>query len=498
MLAVAAIVAANCTIAPYQPDPFDPSFRVPVGSGLETPAGHAAAPAPTNPRPQPTHALVLDEVLAAVTRHYPPYLSALLERDLASGRLRQAMGGFDTQAVAKLGNTVQGYYEATSLEALLEQPLGTGDTVYGGYRVSDGFLPDYDKRRTQDDGELVLGGRLPLLRDRSIDRARANVRQARIDVELADPVIARARVDFVRSAARTYYTWVAAGQRLGIARELLRLASDRVDAIRAAVERQFLAPIDVDDNQRLIAQRQVTVVRAERLLQQAALELSLFLRDGDDTPIVPDPQRLPSTLDAPTAWQPPSLAADTELAMRQRPELRRFQLAIARTETDRALAENQTLPELDIVVEASRSLGDGPYSDRTAEQLFVGGELKWPLQQRDARGRLEQATAQLSRLQLEAQFARDRVVNEIADVHSALQAAIGQIDAARQNAELADRLVGAEQRAYELGRSDLFRIQVREAQLAEAKGQQVDAVLDWYRAMADYRAALATDAVVAR
>ena len=69
--------------------------------------------------------------------------------------------------------------------------------------------------------------RLPLLRDGNIDRRRAALWQAQIDQELADPIILRQYLDFTRSAALSYYTWVASGQRLALAEELLRIAKDR-------------------------------------------------------------------------------------------------------------------------------------------------------------------------------------------------------------------------------------------------------------------------------
>jgi outer membrane protein TolC len=492
------LLAGACTTDRYRPAPFDPGFRPPVGTAIRAPG--AADTVQPSRRPQPTEPLQLGEVLQSVLERYPPWLSTLLERDLASGRLLQALGGFDTNLSAKLGGQLDGYYESTTLDAMLEQPLVSGDTIYGGYRISDGFLPDYDKNRTQDNGELVLGGRLPLFRDRTIDRRRATVKQARIDVELADPTIARARIDFVRAAQRTYYAWVAAGRRLTVARELLQLASARSADLARAVERQFLAAIDVTDNDRLIAQRQVFVVRAERQLQQAALELSLFLRDTDDAPIVPEAVRLPTDFGTGAEPAPPALAslqADVELAIRQRPELRRLQLQIDRVDTDRQLAENQALPNLDLVVEASRSLSNDPYRDPNENELFVGAELKLPLQRRDAQGRLAQATATLARLRLDQQFARDRVVNEIADIRSALQAAFDQIAATRRNVALAGELVAAERRSFELGRSDLFRIQQRELQLADAQALAVEAELEYHRAGADYRAALGSDGVAA-
>lgn len=499
-----------CLLAPsacapnrYQRPPIDLTYRPPQAVESLLPNESLPAPSPGADRADgtapgttggtttvPAAPVTLGAVVSSVTSRYPPYLSTLLERDLASGRLTQAMGGFDTRLGGKVGGTLQGFYEATTAEGLVEQPLATGDTVYGGYRVSDGFLPDYYDLRTQDDGELVFGVRVPLLRGRATDARRAAVRKAEIGMELADPVITAARIAFVREASFAFYNWEAAGRKLVIARELLRLAEDRQDGLRRAVEREFLAPIDLTDNERLITQRRVLVARAERAFQAAALALSLFYRADDDRPIVAGEDRLPPAVA--TAPQLPEESTEQAVttAMRQRPEFLRLQLQIDDTETDLELARNDTLPGLDLLVEMQNPLGDGPYEDREDFELFVGGRLDLPLQQRAARGRAQVAETRLSQLRLEQAFLKERVVTQVLDARAALQNALAQIDATARNVTLAQEMVAGEQRAFELGRSDLLRIQLREAQLADAQTLAVDARLAFERAHVDYRAVL--------
>lgn len=89
------------------------------------------------------------------------------------------------------------------MDAGFEQFTGIwGATVFGGYRITRGdVLPDYDSIRTQKDGEPRLGLRVPLLRDGSIDRRRAQLEKARLDREIADPLIQRQQLDFVRAAS---------------------------------------------------------------------------------------------------------------------------------------------------------------------------------------------------------------------------------------------------------------------------------------------------------
>ena len=95
---------------------------------------------------------------------------------------------------------------------------------------------------------------------------------------------------------------------------------------------------------------------------------------------------------------------------------------------------------------------------------------------------------------IEERFARERIVNDIADARSATRAALDQIGSTQRNVQLARELVTAEERALERGRSDLLRIQLREVQLADAQVLELDAQLAYRRAQADLRAALAHDA----
>ncbi len=495
----ATVALAGCAPKVFVPRPLDAALLAPQGAEVVEASRDIAArpgmsPPPSAPLPdvaQPISGeLGLDAVLASVATRYPPLLAKLLQRDLASGRLQQAMGSFDTYLSAEVGGRVQGYYESTVAQGLLEQPLATGDTIYGGYRISDGLLPDYYRDRTQGDGEVVFGGRVPLLQNRRTDGRRAGVRIAELGVQLAEPEIRRARITFVREATSSYVRWRAAGQRLAIARELLRLADDRDAGLRRAVERQFLAPIALTDNERLIAQRSVYVVEAERAFQRAALELSLFLRDEDDLPVVPSEANLPRAAQLPLAGPETTLEEDLELAARRRPELELLQLRIDQASAEADLAANQTLPQLDVVVEGAASLSGRPYADREDLELFVGGQLKVPIQRRRALGELQQAEAKRSKLRIEQGFLQDRISNELLDARSAMRAAAQQVELNEQNVDRAALLVTAEQRKFDLGLSNLLNVQLREGQLASARAQRVDARLRFDLARAAYRAAL--------
>ena len=437
--------------------------------------------------------LLLPEVLTSVQTLYPPYLAALIEQDIANGRARQALGAFDLNLSAGGSFNPAGYYDGQTAYATLEQPLSNwGGSVYGGYRMSSGFLPNYSKDRTGSDGEAILGFRLPLLRDGSIDRRRASLFQARIDQELANPLILRQHLDFIRAATIGYYNWLAAGQRLTLAEELLRIAKDRDEAIAEQVKHGASAPIVQVDNKRLVISRQIAVVQALRRFQASAIELSLFHRSsGDDQPIVSSRTRLPASFPPHPEPSASQLVADIAKASIFRPELRRIELTIEKAEIERKLAKNSLLPNIDIGVQANQGAGS---KDIEPTEIEAKIEFKMPLQRREAKGRVETADAQIQRLVNEKKFARDRIEADVRDAHSAMVASYDQLKQTRLNVDLSQQLEAAENERLKQGAADLLALQIREQATFDAKVLEVEAQAEYFRAKANYRAAMAADA----
>jgi outer membrane protein TolC len=434
--------------------------------------------------------LKLETVLDCVKGKYPPYLMALIERDIAAGRLRQAQGAFDLNFLARGAFNPSGFYDGSSGDFVFEQPLPFwGGNVFAGYRVSSGALADYDKSRTQIDGEVRAGIRLNLLRDGVIDSRRASLWKARLDQELADPFIQRQRIDIIRAATRAYYNWVAMGLRLGVTEKLQGIAQNRDDGIKELVTKGQLAPIVKVDNERLVISRKIAVVQARRRFEAAGIELSLFHRDERDQPRLPGRDELPTKLPAAKSTGEKQVGPDIVKAFSLRPELRRIGLVMDKLGIDKRLAQNALLPHLDFTASVAENIGSSPYKDLAETDASVGIELRIPLQRNEAKGRLQATNAELERFTVDAQFARERIVAEIRDSWSAQKAALEQISQTARNTDLAHQLEEAEKKRFEQGAADLFALQIREQAAADAELLEVDAQADFFRALADYQAA---------
>lgn len=450
----------------------------------------AQVQAPALPSPPRVAPLGLDEVLASSRFHAPQVLEALARVRGAEGRLLSAQAAFDTVFSVDADTRLTGFYDGRDMQVKVTQPLGNlGGYAYGGYRVSGGKFPIYeDDRYTSRLGEVKAGAVLSLMRDRMIDDRRFGLVQAEADIAIADADRLMVAIGVQARAIQAYNNWVVAGLRLRIYSELLALARDRQAGFVRQVAQGARPQILLTENEQNILRRQTLVVQSEQALAAAAVSLSLYFRDADGRPLVPDPARLPDRFSDPirAPAQPKALVA-------QRPDLRTIDLRIKQAGQRLALDRNAFLPRLDLKVEASNDFGStgqgGP--SRNGVDSRVGLTFTLPLQQRAARGRIAQTRAELEAARQRRRFVEDQIITDIDALGIAVATTARLSTLAADEADRAGAMAVAERRRFEMGASDFFLVNVREEAAADAKVRQLDAAFRRIVAHADLAAATA-------
>lgn len=451
------------------------------------------APArPADAAPPPAAWLQLEEVLQSVERHYPPLLIALQDRVIADADVTLAEGRFDLNLQSGYEGDYLGFYRSDVYKAQAQQATQfQGMSYFAGYQLGRGNFASYDgKLQTDSLGQYRTGLRLPLFRDREIDPRRAELQKAFIGRRIAELGVEQQRLIIVQFATRRYYDWLAAGRRYRAAQDVLRIAEQRDQQLKEASALGQIPQIDVTDNLRAILTRRATVVEAERALQLAAIELSLFYRDAAGEPQVPEPVRLPPDFPSMQAISEARLLDDIELALRRRPEIQRFAAQRDQVEVDRRLARNQQMPNIDTQIAFVRETGDrlvrrGP-NDLIASVIF-----DLPYQRRQAKGRELAAQARVSQFDQRERFARDTVAAEVRDAYSALIAAYRRAEVLTQELEVTRQLEEAERVRFSLGDGNLFLVNLREQATFDTEIRQVGALNEYFRARALYEYAIA-------
>lgn len=441
--------------------------------------------------------LGLEDVLASVRRQYPPLLAARLEQDIANGKVRRAEGAFDPIISAALMARPKNYYEATNGNLMVTQPLrNSGGKLYAGYRLTSGFLPSYERKiRTADGGEAVVGFSLPFLRNREFDDRRAAFTQAELDRELTRPEILRQYLDFMRASRVAYYNWVAAGQELEAAETLLSVARDRDAALAQQLAEGAIAEIVRIDNKRLVVSREIGVVNARRAFEAASIALSLFNRDAiTGVTVMPEREQLPEGFPPLRLLDELTLINDRGRALFRRPEIRQIEIFMAKAQVDRRLARNDLKPNLDLTMELNQALGGNLPKDIESTEVTALFEFSVPIGRNEAKGRIETITANLAQLAQEKEFARDTILADANNSFSALTAAYEALEQTSENVRLSKILEDAEKEKFDEGASDLLAVQIREQATFDARILEINALQAYFKALADYLAAVAKDA----
>jgi outer membrane protein TolC len=466
-------------------------------AAVDTPAEEMALPDPIDERPAlgPTEPITQERVVDAIYQSFPLLRLAILERQVASGKNVAAMGAFDTKLYADSMNEPEGFYQTYRNSVGFDQPLMSGGSVFGGYRLGRGnFEPWYGNRETNDGGELKLGLAVPLWQNRLIDERRAELWTTTFGVQGVEPEIRTQLLTFVRDGSIAYWDWVAAGRTLVLAEQLLKIARDRDTKMRIQVREGDLAEYLVTDNERILVSRRVKLLESQRKFQTTAAKLSIYLRLDDGRPFVPGRDLLPEGFPEPSAVNRDLLEQDIVFAQERRPEITSLDIQRRVYDVELNQARNLTQPELDATVMNSKDVGGPTKSrDKTPYELEAGVSFAVPLQRRKAYGKLQAAQAKLAQLVAKRQYTADKIGVEVRSAVIALDLAFQAISQAREAIRLNEEMERFELIQLEGGKSDLLRVNLRETATFDSRVTEVEALVRYYESLAEYRAAVAAD-----
>jgi hypothetical protein len=441
------------------------------------------------------NAPALMDVAVSIHNTFPLLEAALQQNVIAAGDQLAAWGAFDTKLKGLSESGPLGFYETYRNSFGVNQPLYGGGEVFGGYRVGRGdFQPWYKERETNAGGEFKAGIRVPLARNREIDARRAELWRKSYERQRVVPEIQAKLIKFVRDGSIIYWDWVAAGLKVRISERALKLAQRRNDAIRTFVELGRLDPPEKTDNDRSIASREAKLADLRRKLQQTAIKLSLFYRTLEGQPLVLE-DSTQGVFPVPSLPTQPQLLQDLASAVASRPELADIDAQLRQVRVDLAEAQNNLQPLLDAQIVGSEDMGAPASSKRDKSQFELEAAFifEMPVQFRKALGSRQKAIGKFQKISAERRFVVDKIRADVQAAFAALVNAFEQLEQAGEARALAEELAENERKLFLAERSDLFQIALREQIAVEAAEAEVDALLTYFIAKAEYDAALARD-----
>lgn len=439
--------------------------------------------------------LNIEDVYQLVDQQYPQVNITRKERVIADNKLLSSQGAFDTSFNAKSEVRPLGYYTNGWYDFYLEQPTTLwGMTFFSGWRTGLGKFATYEgKPETNLLGEYRTGFEIPLLKDGFTDRRRTNITQAQIKQNEADLKIVKKIIESRQQAASKFWKWVSAAKNYIITQNVLNIAILRDKNLQDSSKLGNIAPIELVENKRLIYQRQNSLISAERNLEQAANELSIYLRDKDGNTYTPKLSQVPTSIRY--TKNKDIFENSLQKALNNNPELKIISNNLESMNAELNYLNNQRLPDINIAVAVSKDAGPG---SETREPLVLdaGFRVKAPLWMRSAEGKINEQKAVIEQANLQYNFVKDQVKIDVKNVHIALDTAYKQIELAKQELELSIKLEQAEKEKFKLGDSNILFINIREQATAEAKIKEINAIINYNQVLADYKAVLSDQGII--
>lgn len=437
--------------------------------------------------------LTLAELLKSVEKSYPLVLAAEKLLTETEYNYLAAEGAFDLQFKSMGTTKPTGFYTNNAADTVFEKPTPLGGTsFFAGYRIGRGTFPVYDGRRqTNDYGEVRAGAIVPLMRNREIDKNRADLRKADIDRKLAELSIQKLKIEVIKEATKRYWKWVASGQEYLVNKDLLEIAKSRQQQISQRIKLGDIPKMEGTENDRAILQRESQFVSAEREMQKAAIDLSLFLRAADGNLILPTTDRLPIGFPKPIDYKGLELEKSIKIAWKFRPEIQDYEFKREKVRVDQDMGYNALKPQVDLVVAGSQDFGPGSVT-RSKPELEASLVLNVPIQTRRPRGMIGAAEAKIAQLDQELQFSKDKIKTEVQDAISEVIASAKRVSVTQNEVELARKLEEMERDRFSLGDSTLLFVNIREQTSAEAAVREIKALYDHHVAVANFQASTAT------
>ncbi len=438
--------------------------------------------------------LLLEQVFQIIDDRHPKLRGSVIERQVATAKRLEKQGAFDPILAI---STDYLRYNSSSKRGKVSEAFGIGTEVNFLTRSGIKFFAASNLNlgatksplsATGDAGEYTFGLKVPLFRDFRVNAKAVGEQQAFLGETQAEIGITQTRLELFRKAADDYWNWVAAKRRLDVARNLLKLAEIRNDAIRQRTIAGDLPPIDAVEAEQEVQRRQAALAKAERDFQKAQfkLSLSLWLDDVTTQPLPDEGSVLDVTLQLePTAVTDAEIQDAIQLALQRRPELQAIAVLRDVTRLDLDLARNQRRPILDFALVPGRDLGPGGIGTT----LKAGFIFELPLRQRTADGRIAQAQLKLQKLDLEERTLRQQIITEINDTASAINTAWQRYLATKRELEAAIVLERGENQRFLLGDSSLFLVNQRERATAEARNKLIDVQAEYEQARTALRLA---------
>jgi outer membrane protein TolC len=393
-----------------------------------------------------------------------------------------------------------------------QQNVRTGGTFSASYNTNrmDSntsfmlFSPQYNATTT-------LSFTQPLRRNLRIDQNRGQIKLANLDLKISDSQFKAKVVDIIANIQGQYWDLAGAIRDYDIKRESVRLAQTTLRDNTRKVEIGTLAAITVTEARATLAQREGDMILAEEKIYDAENTLLTMISKDRKAEIW---SRLIIPTDTPDFQEyKVDLAAAIDTALKNRPELEQSDIALQKYDINQRVSEESRKWQFDLKGTFGTTGVAGPQSyitdPLTGQQvilidpsmvggvgnayklLFTGGYTNWsvafnvqiPLRNRTADSQIAQIKIQRRQEVMKRKNTEQQIQAEIRSAVQKIETNRMLVESAKASCAYAEEQLKGEQKRFEGGVSENFRVLDRQANFSAAQGAELQALISYKKSI---------------
>lgn len=413
--------------------------------------------------------LTYNEYLGFVKKYHPMVKSANLEVTSAQANLMMTRGGFDPKIEVDFNKK---QFKDTEYYSLLNSsfkiPTWYGIEVKAGFDNSEGVYVN-PQNTLPNQGLTSLGISVPLGQGLLINQRMADLRKAKIQIQLSQAERKLQAIEVLYNASVAYFNWKRNYSEVQLYTEYLQNAEIRFKGVSSLIINGDKPAIDSVEAGIIVRNRKLNLEDSQLKLMKSKLELSNFLWLENNVPlelqdtIIPE-ENLENTIKE--TLKTNELLVET-ISIENHPKINSLQSKLGILEVERQLKANSLLPKIDV---GYSYLSEPNYWDDTNfDNYKVGVNFSFPLFLRKERGGLQLAKFKIQDTQYDLDLERVQLKNKI----TAQQTEINSLE--RQRKLISDLvkdyniMLSSEERLFSFGESSIFLINSRENNLVSSQ-----------------------------
>ncbi|GEC77775.1 TolC family protein [Flavobacterium aquatile] len=413
--------------------------------------------------------LTYNEYLGFVKKYHPMVKSANLEVTSAQANLMMARGGFDPKIEVDFDKK---QFKDTEYYSLLNSsfkiPTWYGIEVKAGFDNSEGVYVN-PQNTLPNQGLTSLGISVPLGQGLLINQRMADLRKAKIQIQLSQAERKLQAIEVLYNASVAYFNWKRNYSEVQLYTEYLQNAEIRFKGVSSLIINGDKPAIDSVEAGIIVRNRKLNLEDSQLKLMKSKLELSNFLWLENNVPlelqdtIIPE-ENLENTIKE--TLKTNELLVET-ISIENHPKINSLQSKLGILEVERQLKANSLLPKIDV---GYSYLSEPNYWDDTNfDNYKVGVNFSFPLFLRKERGGLQLAKFKIQDTQYDLDLERVQLKNKITTQQTEINSLERQRKLISDLVKDYNTMLSSEERLFSFGESSIFLINSRENNLVSSQ-----------------------------